>query len=112
MVAAAVVPSPIANVVTGKLGSRWRVELVDEFDEHVGKLGIVVFGLAADDLDRLSVAVCRLLFLAAGPSCTMPRRVPAVMHVGKAHEEITGGGCGLFELASLDEGDRNVGGQR
>jgi hypothetical protein len=30
------------------------------------------------------------------------------MHVGKAHEEITGGGCGLFDLASLDEGDRNV----
>ena len=77
--------TPIARVkgvshrygATGALGARaewprsggaWRVEPVDEFDEHVLEAGVVVDGVLPDERDHLPIATVRRLALIATTS--------------------------------------------
>jgi hypothetical protein len=89
-------------------GGGWRVEPVDEFDEHVLEAGVVVVGVLPDERDHLPIAVGGLSVLATG-LVHHAEAVVAVVDLGEPHLEVAGGLLGLVELAGADQVGSGVG---
>src|SRR5579864_1117248 len=89
-------------------GGDWRVEAIDEFDEHVLEAGVVVVGVLPDERDHPPIAVGRLAVLATG-LVHHAEAIVAVVHLGEPRQEIAGGLLGLVELAGSDEVGSGVG---
>ena len=89
-------------------GGAWRVEPVDEFDEHVLEAGVVVVGVLPDERDHLPIAVAGLSVLTTG-LVHHAEAVVAVVDLGEPHLEVAGGLLGLVELAGTDEVGSGVG---
>lgn len=87
---------------------RRRVKLRDKVVEGSRELWFVLLGVGADELDHLTVTVRGLFVLAAG-LVNHPQPVIAVVHFGKAHEELACRLLSLIELAGAHEVDDGVG---
>src|SRR6202521_5812725 len=96
--------APLRSMTTAvpRSGCGWRVEAIHELDEYVLEAGLVVVGMLLDERDQLSVAVGRLLLVAAG-LIDHAEAIVAIVHVGEQHQEIACGLLGLVELAGTDE---------
>src|SRR5665213_2952075 len=83
-------------------------ELDDEFEEAVYEPGVIVLGISARELDHLAVAVGGLAELAAG-LVDHAEPIVAIVHLGVANQQLSGGLFGLIEAAGMDQIDHGVG---
>ena len=88
--------------------SRAGFELGDEFDEAGDEFGVVVLRIGARELDHVAVAVGGLVELAAG-LVDHAEPIVAIVHLGVAHQQLSGGLFGFIEAAGMDQVDHGVG---
>jgi hypothetical protein len=76
--------------------------------EYRLKLGIVVVGVSANDVDDFAVAIGRLSVIASG-LIDHGEAIPAIVDIGVAFEKVARGLLGFVEFAGMDEIDGGVG---
>jgi hypothetical protein len=90
-------------------GFGWRVEAIDELDEHFLEAGLVVVGVVPDECDHLAVTVGSLPGVAAR-LVHHSESIPAVVHIGEAAEQVACSRLGLVKLGSANQVHYGVGG--
>src|SRR5439155_19645030 len=81
---------------------RGGFELDDEFEEAVNESGVIVLGIGTRELDHLAVAVGGLAELAAA-LVDHAETIVAIVHLGVAKQQLSGGLFGLIEAAGMDQ---------
>jgi hypothetical protein len=91
--------APLWSMTTGvsRSGCGWRVEAIHELDEHFLEAGLVVVGVVPDECDHLAVTVAACRRAPRAPA------IPAVVHVGKAAEQVACSRLGLVKPGSANQ---------